>query len=414
MAAPANSPLSFEAARKVVETYASSIPAPERESVPLLAAVDRYLAETVCADRDLPPFRRATRDGFAVLSADTTRAPVDLNVIGEIRAGESSPLDSPLATGQAVEIMTGAALPEGADAVVMVEYTRRTGDVVSIGRPAIPGENYVPVGAEARAANPLLPPGVRIGPPEIALAASVGKTSLNVYRKPAVAIVATGDELVDVSEQPAAYQIRNSNSYSLAAQVAAAGGTPMLQPIARDSESALHDSLQHALSCDLLLLSGGVSAGKYDLVEKVLLELNAEFAFTAVAIQPGKPAVFGTVPRKEGKLPFLALPGNPVSTMVTFELFVNPILRALAGGSPVPLSFVHAKLGSDIRVSAGLTRFLPATLQPSPAGSVVNPLRSQGSGDMVSVVRSNCLLVIAADRESIGAGEWVPVLLRDL
>lgn len=411
--APANSLLSFQEARALIDKYSASLPVPEAEPLGLAAATGRFLAEEIRADRDIPPFRRATRDGFAIRSEDSAHLPANLEVLGEIRAGMESPFRNALQRGEAVEIMTGAAVPEGADAVVMVEYTRRASNIVTIERQARAGENWVPQGAEARAGDLLLSLGTRVRAPESAVAASVGKSGVRVYRKPQVAILATGDELVDISLQPAPHQIRNSNTYSLMAQVVHGGGMPVLQPIAPDTEIGLREAVRNTFHCDLLLLTGGVSAGKYDLVERVLQDLGATFAFTGVAIQPGKPLVFGTLQHRR-ELPFFGLPGNPVSTMVTFDLFVAPVLRALAGGSPQPLAFAHARLKSEFRIPPGLTRFLPAVLEPSLGGSIVNPVRWQGSGDVVSAARSNCYMIVTPERESIAAAEWVPILLRDL
>lgn len=306
--------------------------------------------------------------------------------------------------------MTGAALPDGADAVVMVEYTRREGDFVIIERAAKSGDNFVPCGAEAKAGDLLLQSGTRMNPASIAIAASVGKAKIKIYRKPRVAILATGDELVEFNEQPNAVQIRNSNSYSLAAQVKRAGGEPRILPIGRDEVQALTAVVHSARSSDLLVLSGGVSTGKYDLVEQVLAAEGAEFKMTGAKIQPGKPVVFGILP---GPLPFFGLPGNPISTMATFDLFVVPVLNALAGAALSPLRFARAVIEADFKTGPGLTRFLPALLFGDVQRSRVKLVPWHGSGDLAAIVRANCYLVVPPEVTAIPSGAEVTVLLKD-
>jgi molybdopterin molybdotransferase len=368
------------------------------------------LAEPVRADRDQPPFPRSTRDGFACRAADVA-AGLPLTVIGLIRAGEAGP--SAISAGETVEIMTGAPVPEGADCVVMVEHVEQNGNTLSLahGRSIASGENIVPRGAEARAGEVIVPRGTRISAAQVAAAAACGAAQLNVFPKPRVAIVATGDELVEVNQQPLVHQIRNSNSYSLAAQLLAAGAQPVRLPIARDELGRLEAVIRDALQADLLLLSGGVSMGKYDLVEEVLLALGAEFFFTGALIQPGKPVVFGRLAVEDRQIYFFGLPGNPVSTMVTFSLFVEPLLGALCGDSGREPRFAQARLASDVHVKTGLTRFLPARLRSVSTDVTVEPVAWQGSGDIASASRSNCFLVVPADRPHLATGETVTVLL---
>jgi molybdopterin molybdotransferase len=254
----------------------------------------------------------------------------------------------------------------------------------------------------------LLSPGTRIDEAVIAVAASVGRPQVKVYRKPAIAILATGDEIVGIDNQPGPAQIRNSNSYSLAAQVLQTGAEPVRLPVAPDQAAQLSKLVEAGLESDLFLLAGGVSMGEYDLVEQVLAELGAEFFFTGAQIQPGRPIVFGRV---RGKY-FFGLPGNPVSTMVTFELFARPLLEALMGLKSRNLVFLHAKLKKEVRTKTGLKRFLPAILSGKFEAAEVEPAGWHGSGDIVTVARANCYLVIPPDRERIPAGEWVAVLLR--
>jgi molybdopterin molybdotransferase len=418
--------LSFEGARHLVEDHAAQLRPHGRESVELLDAANagQVLAESIFADRNFPPFPRSTRDGYAIRAVDLSPLPASLEVIGEIKAGAGSDQIPALQSGQAAAIMTGAPAPAGADAVVMVEYTSRQSNRVQIDKPVSAGENIVPSGSEAKRGERLLSPGSRLNFAAIAVAASVGRSRLLVYSKPKVAILSTGDEVVDIDVPPAATQIRNSNSYSLAAQVQAAGGEPVLLPIAPDEPARLRELIADGLESDLLLLAGGVSMGKYDLVEQVLAEFHAEFFFTGVKIQPGKPAVFGRIPCDRGRLAretpqslpahvyFFGLPGNPVSTMVTFELLARPILEALAGMAPRKLIFLNARLKADIKTKTGLKRFLPAILSGEFENSEVELAAWHGSGDIASMIRSNCYIVIPPDRDKIQAGEWVPILLR--
>ena len=399
--------LTFEDARHVVEQHAATVRPPAFETVNLDASCGRILAEAIFADRDLPPFPRAMRDGYAVRATDLSLLPARLKVIGEIKAG-GDPSPFHLQAGEAVSIMTGAPAPNSADAVVMVEHTTSDNGEVVVSKGATAGDNIVPAGGEARSGEELLSPGICIEERAIAVAASVGRSSIAVYARPRVAILSTGDELVDISSSPGPNQIRNSNSHSLAAQVRKAGGEPVILPIAPDEKTRLCELIEQGLQSDLLLLSGGVSVGRYDFVEQVLEDLAAEFFFTGALIQPGRPVVFG---RAQGKYLF-GLPGNPVSTMVTFELFARPIIEALSGAKPRPLRFLHAKLKTAITRKPGLKRFLPGTLSGEFERTEVELSPWQGSGDLASTARSNCYVVIAADRERIDAGEWVPVLER--
>jgi molybdopterin molybdotransferase len=432
--------LTFEEARHLVEEHAARLRPQGKDWVDLLDGAGLVLAEPVAADRNFPPFPRAARDGYAVRSADLAELPAVLTVVGEIKAGASPEAVPALQPGQAAAIMTGAAAPTSADAVVMLEYTSRTGDRVEITRGVSAGDNIVPPGSEAKRGERLLAAGTRLDHASVAVAASVGRSHLLVYRRPQVAVLATGDEVVDIDVSPGPNQIRNSNSYSLAAQIREAGGEPMLLPIAPDEPERLRELIADGLESDLLLLAGGVSVGKYDFVEQVLAEFQAEFFFTGAMIQPGKPVVFGRVPRGAGgssrdsggrgfsradqdaeetgaSAPggfryFFGLPGNPISTMVTFELFARPVIDALAGRAPRKLVFLYAKLKSEIKTRTGLKRFLPASLSGEFEHAEVELTRWQGSGDIAAAARANCYVVIPPDRDRIPAGEWVPLLLR--
>ena len=384
-----------------MDTVRNARTAPPVESVALEAAAGRVLAESIAADRDYPALARSVRDGYAVRAIDS---PGELEVIGEVRAGES--FSGEVGARQAVEIMTGAPVPRGADAVVMLEHVRREGARVIAGQSAASGQFINPQACEARAGEILLHPGKRLDFTDIAMLAAAGKQSVPVYAVPRVAIVATGDEIVPVAETPRDFQIRNSNVYSLAAQVARAGGVPEILPVARDERAHTRDLIERGLAADLLLLSGGVSAGKYDIVESVLEDLGAEFFFDRVLIQPGQPLVFG---KARGKF-FFGLPGNPSSTMVTFEIFARAALELLGGQEEVALHMPFARLTEEFHHRVGLTRFLPARL--SPDGAAVTPIAWRGSSDVPALTRANAFMVVDSDRPDWQAGDWIRVLLK--
>ncbi len=395
-----------------IALHMRELPQPARKTVFLHEALGRVLAQTVTADRDQPPFPRSTRDGYAMRAADAATA---VALIGSIRAGEQW-TGRDLQAGEAIEIMTGAPVPAGADAVVMMEHIALSGDVLTlqVGRTLKHGENIVPQAAEAHAGDVLLLPGIRITPAEIALAASVGAAEVSVFARPTAAILATGDELVGLRDTPSATQIRNSISHALAALVQSFGGEPRVLPPAADTRASLHERIADARGAQMLVLTGGVSAGKYDLVEEVLLELGVEFFFTGVAIQPGKPAVFGRLPATEDRAEqwIFGLPGNPVSTQVTALLFAMPMLRALGGeAEPAPF-FVQAVLAEDVSVRPGLTRFLPAHVSSSLSVATVRPTGWQGSGDLNANARANAHLVVPPDVERLEANDIATVLLR--
>ena len=385
----------------MLDTVRTARTAPPAESVALEAAAGRVLAEPIRADRDYPALARSVRDGFAVRAADL---PGTLEVIGEVRAGES--FAGEVRAAQAVEIMTGAPIPRGADTVVMVEHVRREGTRVIVDQSAAPGQFINPQGCEARAGDSLLRPGKRLDFTDIAMLAAAGRERVPVYAAPHVAIIATGDEIVPVGETPRDYQIRNSNVYSLAAQVTRAGGVPEILPVARDEYEHTRELTEPGLGSDLLLLSGGVSAGKYDIVERVLAGLGAEFLFDRVLIQPGQPLVFG---RARGRF-FFGLPGNPSSTMVTFEIFARAALELLGGQEEVALPMPLARLTQDFHHRVGLTRFLPARL--SADGAEITPVAWHGSSDVPALTRANAFMVVDADRATWQKGDLIRVLLK--
>ncbi len=383
----------------VIETVRAAVEKPRKETVPLDSAAGRVLAADVLADRDYPPIARSLRDGFAVLATGFAGG---ARVIGEVRAGEL--FLGLVGQGEAVEIMTGAPMPAGTNAVIMVEHVVRDGDQIRTDRAAKAGEFVNSRGAEARQGDVLLTAGRRLDFTGIALLASVGITSVPVYRCPEVAILSTGDEVVPVDVTPQDHQVRNSNAWSLAAQVRSSGGVPRILPVAPDDAAKTRALIKDALSSDLVLLSGGVSAGKYDFVEPALEELGAEFFFDRVLIQPGRPLVFGRV----GGRYFFGLPGNPASTMVTFELFARAALELLAGLQDPQLRIFRTALTRDFRHKGGLTRFLPASI--SADGSALTPLVWQGSSDVTAMARANAWLVAEADHEEYLAGESIGVI----
>lgn len=405
--------LTVEQARaKVIETIASrKTPCALKTATVNFAqdpslALGRILAEQVVADRNYPPFNRSIRDGFAVRASEVSQPGAKLRLIGESRAGVA--FDGSVGPGECVRILTGAAVPKGASAVVMQEYTREEGDAVIFDRAVKLGEHYVHAGAEARVGEVVIARGTRLGYPELAMAAEVGRVSLTVARRPRVAILSTGDEVVEVDQTPGPFQIRNSNTISLSAQVSLAGGEPVPLLNAKDEMSDLRAKIEEGLKTDILLLSGGMSVGKYDLVETALREMEAEFFFDAVALRPGKPAVFGWC---KGK-PVFGLPGNPVSTMLTFELFAVPGIELLSGYTPQPLPFVRAKLAHAVNEKAGVDHYLPARVTWPNGEPHVELMLWEGSGDIGAVVRGNCFLKVDQSRLQIDAGEWVDVLPR--
>ena len=399
--------LSYQQARDLVISRANAFSRElQSESLPLLNAIGRVLAQEILTDRDYPPFNRSIRDGYAVRSADTHPGAA-VRCIGEFKAGDTP--STSVESGTCIQIMTGAALPPGADAVIMIEHTERTGDTITLDRTVSPGQHVVSRGSEQAANKPVLTKGTRLGFAQLAAAAQVGAAQLTVYRKPRIAILSTGDEVVDFTTTPGPFQIRNSNSVSLAAQVTTLHAEPILLGNAKDTHDDLRNKIANGLKADALVLSGGVSAGKYDLVEPVLKEFAAESIFNAVAIRPGKPVVFAICQNK----PVFGLPGNPVSTMVTFDLFVSPAIDILSGTQPAPIPFLEAILTERMQEKPGLTHFLPATLEYADHPRVT-ALRWQGSGDTIAMSRANCLLVIPPDRETINAGERVNVVPRGL
>jgi molybdopterin molybdotransferase len=395
-----------EARLKVIEIAGALRRPARRETIEIEQAFGRVLGSEVRADRDYPPFNRSTRDGFAVRAADTAAPGARLECIGELRAGGS--FEGTVEPGQCVEIMTGASVPAGTDAVAMIEHTKRDGRTITLERAAQIGDHIVVRGSEARAGAKLVAANTRIGYAEMALAAQAGTTRLEVFAKPRLAILSTGDEVVDARATPGPLQVRNSNGISIEVLARTAGAEPIQLGNAPDEKVALRKDIERGLGADVLVLSGGVSMGKYDLVEQVLSDLGAEFHFTGVAIRPGRPAVFATC---RDKLVF-GLPGNPVSTMVTFELFVLPAIDLLSGASSRPLPIFRGKLVTPVHEKGPIDHFLPARIEWEGREARVTQLPWQGSGDIVALALANGFLVVGPERPDIAPGEWVDVLPR--
>jgi molybdopterin molybdotransferase len=376
----------------------------QTESVPLRQALGRVLARDIVSDRDYPPFDRSIRDGYAVRAADT-HPNAQLNCGGELKAGDTPSIS--VSAGSCIQIMTGAALPAGADAVVMIEHTWREGDSVKLERAVRSGQHVVRRGSEQGAGRTVLAAGTRLGFAELAAAAQMGAAHPVATRKPRVAVLSTGDEVVDFPSLRVRFKSATATRFAGSASLAAGrrgGDSGQCQ----DSLEELQTRISVGLAADALILSGGVSMGKYDLVEPVLRELGAEFVFDAVAIRPGKPVVFAIC---KGN-PVFGLPGNPVSTMVTFDLFVQPAIDILSGAEPRPLPFIEATLTAPLAEKPGLTHFLPAQLTWSDDSPNVCPIAWQGSGDVVAMAHANCLLVVPSERERIEACQRVQVLPR--
>jgi molybdopterin molybdotransferase len=394
--------LAFEEARRIViEVVRALGRRPAIEIVPLEQAHGRVLAQAVRADRDYPALRRSLRDGFAIRSADV---PGVLRVRGEVRAGEEE--QAALAPGEALEIMTGAPVPDGADAVVMVEHVTLEGRQVHIDRHAETGQFINERGKEAESGSVLVREGTRLDASHIATLAMTGHTSVPVAVRPSVAILATGDEIVDLQEEPGPHQIRNSNSYMLAALVSSSGGEASVLPIARDTKQDLGPLLERGLQHDMLVVSGGVSAGKYDLVKPSLRELGVEFHFERVRVQPGQPTAFGNT----GVKPVFGLPGNPGSSLITYQLFTRAALELLSGEIDPLLPLLSARFEAPFRHKPGLTRFLPARL--SADGQHLRHIPWQGSSDIPALAKANAFLVADHDRESWDANDSIRVMLK--
>jgi molybdopterin molybdotransferase len=385
----------------------SNLPECKVERIPFSSALGRILAENLVATCDIPPFHRSAVDGYALLSSDVEHAPVELAVVGESRAGGGMP--GALRPGEAITIMTGAPVPDGADCVQMVEHSRLSsaGRKVTILKSAKAHENIAPRGSEASSGEGVLDSGHRIGPAEIAVMATFGYREVDAYRKPTVAIVATGDELVELDQSPRPDQIRNSNAYCLAGQLRYMDIEADYLGIAKDDREELRRKMLLGLERDVLIITGGVSMGEYDFVQDVFHDLGLEILFSKVAIKPGKPTVFA---RRGDNLVF-GLPGNPISALVTFECFVRPVLGRLCGMKMPELPRMKGELLADMKQSPGRMAFLPAWVFWEEGGWKVEPLVWKSSADIIGFTHANATFIFPKNRDFLSRGEIVELML---
>ncbi len=371
-------------------------------------ATGRVLAQEIIADSDLPPFDRAQMDGYAVRAADVASTPARLRIVGESAAGAG--WHQEMKAGEGVRIMTGAPVPAGADAVQQVELTRETdsNSEVEILESLEVGRSIVKRAAEIKSGETVLRGGEEINVAMIATLASFGYARVKVGRRPRVAVMATGSELVDVDQKPAQDQIRDSNNYTIAAYATLAGAIVERLPLAGDNTEELKAEITRAVeTSDVLITSGGVSMGVYDFTKAALKELGAEMFFERVALRPGKPTVFARL----GKTLIFGLPGNPVSVAVTFNLFARTALRSMQGASQPTLNEETAILGRSVKGSGDRESYLPAVLRTDGKGSLIaEPLKWGGSSDFVAFARATALINVAAGVKSIEAGERVKIV----
>ncbi len=394
--------------KEALETLLSRTPKPRTAEVFPGHALGAVLAETVSADLDLPPFHKSFMDGYAVRCQDLDEGTGKLRVAGSIAAGE--PELKELRPGEAWQIMTGAATPRGADAVQMVEKTRRLGEFVELLEPVTPDLNIAPRGSEVRAGDRVLEPGRLLGPAEIGVLASFGRTRVAIYRRPEVAIASTGDELVDADRKPGFGQIRNSNAHMLASQCASLGLDATVLPICPDQPDSIRRLVTGGLEGrDLLILSGGVSMGEHDYVHRVIAEEGMEVFFHKAAIKPGKPLIVA----RQGEKMIFGLPGNPVSSFVTFEVFVRPTLRKWMGFTELALPVLEAELMEPVRHKPGRLFFKPARTEIVQGRLRVSPVETKGSADIVAFSRCDALMLLPADRAEMAAGRCVEVMLLE-
>ena len=395
--------ISVDKALAIVLERISSLGA---ETVALEDALGRILAEDIFADMDLPPFDRARMDGYGVRASDVENVPVCLRVIGEVAAGNT--FDGEVRPGEAVKIFTGAPIPQGADAVQKVEVTEAEGHNVIIKEPVKPGQFITPHASEAAAGNRVAKSGQKIGPAEMSVLASFGYARVTVGRRPRIAVLSTGSELVEVSALPAGAQIRNSNTYTIASYARQSGAiVDSLGTIEDTTDASCRALLSASKDRDMVVTSGGVSMGDYDLVKAALHEIGAEVYFDRVNIRPGKPTVFA---RREGTL-FFCLPGNPVSTSVTFNVFVRPAIRKMQGEMSPLLPVVQATLAQPLRNASNRRSYLPACLYIEDGRALAMPLKWGGSSDFVAFMRANSLIVVPEGIPFIPKGDMVSVMV---
>lgn len=393
--------ISLEEAQQLILNEITPLPS---EKAGLAAASGRVLAEDIYAGRSIPPHNNSAMDGYAVRAAEVAGAsdsqPVKLRLVGELTAGAE--VDLSIAPGEAIAVMTGAPLPDGANAVVQQEFTQQRGSEVEFYHSPKVGEHIRKAGEDITKGELALRRGSFISPPALGLLAALGRASVMVSRQPQVAILATGNELVEVGQPTAKGKIYNSNSYLLAAQVSLAGGAPQLLGIAPDDPKILADLLRKGMGRQVLITSGGVSVGKYDLVKTVLEDLGMKRIFWRVAIKPGKPTLFGVL----GSTLVFGLPGNPTSAAITFELFLRPALDLLLGRKCRRQPFL-AKAASTIRKKKGRKNFLRVNLEQKGGELLIRQQNKQGAGILSSLQDSDGMAVLPGESELIGAGEML-------
>ena len=378
------------------------------ERVPILSALGRALAEPIVSSRELPPWPNSSMDGYAVRAADTRRMPARLAVVGSISAG-SVPTRA-VGSGEAMRIFTGAPLPDGADAVIPQEDTEAANGHVTLKTPVDAGAYVRPRGEDLRVGDTVLESGTTLGPAEIGLLATLNVTQVVVGRRPRVAILSTGNELADLGREPGPGQIPNTNSYSLFAQVIEAGGEPVNLGIAVDRMEAIEERLRWGNRADILLSSAGVSVGEMDLVKSALTRAGAELHLWRVSMRPGKPITFGSI----GGRPVFGLPGNPVSAMVTFELFVRPALRRMAGFKAIHRARLRARALAPIPNPGSRRGYLRVTLHRGGDGWGARLTGDQGSAILTSMVRADGLAVVPGDVTIPEGGSVEVIVFREL
>lgn len=398
--------ISVDTAIKIVEDAIKPLPV---KTIPFENSLGFCLAQDMQSDIDMPPFDRSAMDGYAVIAEDTTTAPVELTVIEDIAAGHMP--TKKVSRGQASKIMTGAAVPEGANVVVKFEETEDLSvhNRVKILRSIDRGRNISSRGEDMRVGQTVLRKGMPIRPQEIGILATIGKSHIGVFSAPTVGIISTGDELVDVGLMPSIAQIRNSNGYSLSAQARRLKAEVEILGIVKDTKEEISNIMRRGFRKDILILSGGVSMGEYDLVGDVMKDLNTQIYFEKVALRPGKPVIFG---RKDTTFIF-ALPGNPVASLVTFELFIYPAIRKMMGFTDIQRTTLKASLETEILVRRKRREYRPALLRMHNNAWLVSPVEWHGSADLLATTMANCLLIVREDAEKLAAGQLVDVISLD-
>ncbi len=385
----------------------SRVPKPVIQSVPLHRALGQILATPVWATQALPPFKKSFMDGYALRSKDVREAPVVLNIIGRITAGVKSHFQ--ISRNEAVKIMTGAPVPDTADAVQKVEKTRTVEAGIEILEPVAPAQHVASVGSEVEKGQLVLEKGRRIGPREVSILACFGVAEVQIHKPPEVAIISTGDELIDIRKTPTFGQIRNSNAHMLWAQCQSAGVKADVEPIVMDDPEKIREAIRCVRNMDLVLLSGGVSMGEFDFVHTVLVEEGVDILFHKVAIKPGKPIMVGL----DGERMIFGLPGNPVSAFVTFVLFVKPALQQWCGVCSGSFQKIKVCLEKKIKHKPGKLFLMPGKVQKTGTQITACPISTKGSADMVGFARANALLFIPSDRERLPEGSIVEAVLLD-